>query len=180
MRNFHSFNNLFFLVIFANSLVYAGTKSEFTIDDTSYSYSVTIPACMSCNELSILLFDDKTVRQLSRFVDSIHFSKIDSLSQFTEMHFRKWFYKGFSRYKRVLFPADSLTIDLLKFEHNMPSIPQLKKAVIRYHFAPDNDSCAVRYYQRVVVNRKISFVYRKMIELHLNNFTRALENSVRK
>lgn len=180
MNNSGIFHILFLLVIFGNSLVYTGTKTAFYIDDTSYSFSVTVPSNLSCLELSKILFDQKTLRKFSYFVDSVHFSSSDSISQIVEIYFRKWFYKGFSRYKRVLFPADSLTIDLLKFEHNIPSIPQLKKATIRYYFDSNKDGCAVRYQQKVVVNKKISFIYRKMIELQLSNFTRTLENCIRR
>jgi hypothetical protein len=180
MNNFGTFNILFLLVILGHSLVYTGTKSTFFVDDTSYSFSVTVPSNLSCLDLSKILFDQKTLRQFSYFVDSVNFSSSDSFSQIVEIYFRKWFYKGFSRYKRMLFPGDSLTIDLLKFEHNIPSIPQLKKATIRYFFDSNKDGCAVRYYQRVIVNKKISFVYRKMIELQLNNFTRTLENCIRR
>lgn len=180
MNNSDSFKIIFLLVIFGYSLVYTSTNSEFNIDDTSYSYSVTISANQNCLNVSRKLFDPKTVRQFSYFVDSVHFTSVDSFSQIVEIHFRKWFYKGISRYKRVLCPGESLTIDLLKFEHNIPSIPQLKKATIRYLFDSKKDSCVVRYHQNVIVNRKISFVYRKMIEVHLNTFTKALENSIRR
>jgi hypothetical protein len=180
MNNSGNLNILFLLVIFGNSLVYTGTKTTFYVDDTSYSFSVTVPSNLSCLDLSKILFDPKTLLQFSYFVDSVNFSSSDSFSQIVEIYFRKWFYKGSSRYKRRLFPGDSLTIDLLKFEHNIPSIPQLKKATIRYFFDSNKDGCAVRYHQRVIVNKKISFVYRKMIEMQLNNFTRTLENCIRR
>lgn len=180
MSNFGRLTIFFLLVIFGNRQVYTGTKTSFYADDTSYSYSVTIPTSMNCIELSMLLFDQKTVRQFSYFVDSVYFSSSDSFSQIVEIYSKKWFYKGFSRYKRVLCPGESLTIDLLKFEHNIPSIPQLKKATIRYFFDPDEHGCTVCYKQRIIVNRKIRFVYRKMIEMQLNNFTKTLENNVRK
>jgi hypothetical protein len=179
MNNSDTFKILFLLVVFGNSLVFAGSKTTFFLDDTSYSFSVTVPSNLNCLDLSKMLFDQKTLRKFSYFVDSVHFSSSDSFSQIVEIYFRKWFYKGYSRYRRVLFPADSLTIDLIKFEHNIPSIPQLKKATIRYYFDSNKDGCAVRYQQRVVVNKKISFVYRKMIELQLSNFTRTLENCVK-
>ncbi len=178
MNNSGHFIILFLLVILGNTLVYTDTKTAFSIDDTSYTFSVTIPSKLSCLDLSLLLFDKKTLRQFSYFVDSIHFSSSDSVSQIVEINFQKLFYKGYSRYKRVLFPAESLTIDLLKFEHNIPSIPQLKKASIRYFFDSNDSGCVVRYLQKVIVNKKISFIYRKMIELQLNKFTRTLENCI--
>ncbi|HEX2955647.1 MAG TPA: hypothetical protein VHO70_02375 [Chitinispirillaceae bacterium] len=180
MRNSVSINILFLLVTVVYSQVYTGTTSEFSIDDTSYSYSAKIPVNLKCDDVSIKLFDPKTIRQVSYFVDSVHFTSIDSFSQIVEIYFSKWFYKGISRYKRVLCPGESLTIDLLKFEHNIPSIPQLKKATIRYYFDSNEQGCTVCYNQRIIVNRKIRFVYRKMVALQLNNFTRTLENSIRK
>lgn len=178
MNNSHC-SILFLFIIFGYSLAYTETKSELYSDDTSYTFSVRIPTSLNCFDLSKLLFDQKAVRQFSYFVDSIHFSRIDSFSQIVEIRFQKWFYKGFSRYKRALFPAESLTIDLIKFEHNIPAIPQLKKATIRYFFDSNDNGCSVRYQQSITVNRKIRFMYRKMVELHLKNFTKTLENFIR-
>jgi hypothetical protein len=95
------------------------------------------------------------------------------------MSFKILFYKGFSQYKRVLKPAESLTIVLMKFDHNWSAIPQLKKAVIQYFFESDSSSgCTLRYHQSVSVNRKLRFVYRKMIKLQLDTFSKKLENYI--
>jgi hypothetical protein len=95
------------------------------------------------------------------------------------MSFKILFYKGFSRYRRVLKTAESLTIVLMKFDHNCSAIPQLKKAVIQYFFDSDKSGgCTLQYHQSVTVNRKIRFVYRKMIKLQLDTFLKELENYI--
>ena len=171
---------ILYLFLNTGESIGAEMQSEFRSDNTGYFYKVTFHAQISNQDAAELLFSKDAVRYFSDFADSIHFTSIDTCSHVATMKFHKWLYQGLSKYRRELHGWDSLTIDLMRFEHNWTAIPQLKKASIRYYFFENDSGCTVVYQQQITVNKKAGWIYRNMAEWQLNQFAEKLTKYLQK
>lgn len=155
------------------------TETTFERRDKGYRYTIRLPSPLPPDTLIAELFELGTVRKLGGYADTVFARQVDSLTYEVVSRFSALTVNGSTSYLRTLHPThDSISITMLRFEHNFPLLPRPRQIHAWFVATPRHEGSCLEYVQEVEMPDRIGPIYTMIVKRELRKFAEKLEKLV--
>jgi hypothetical protein len=172
------------VVLFALAAAHAGARCDrcdirIERSDSGYTFDVRFASSLPADTLLQLINDSAVISRLMAFTDEIEIVRGDSGGYTLHSRFSRLGFHGRSTFRRRLFAAqDSIAIEMVSIEHDVPFIPKLRRADSYYKITDNGPSRIVHFHQTVRFDRGVGGFYMAVVRWQLRRFARTLAEEI--
>lgn len=147
--------------------------------EKGYSYSCDFQSTLSRDSVLAILFKFDHLVKYSSQMSQIEILSEEKNSYLVSFYLKYLIYSSKSVYRRTLLAEkNTVTIEMIKFNHNSTVFPQVLDIRIEYRVVSKRGKVHVFYKQNCLFNKTVNWFYLKILEGKLNESMRELQRYI--